>query len=206
MTQTTTSCCSPPCSLASCGGGSSPTASSPAAPRAARRPAARPSASARSCATRCSSTTTGTRSCRTPTRPASPRPRPTSTPSAIARSTRRYSYITSKASSDAFFSDSQFIGFGLSYKRTGELELRLTQAFPGSPAADAGLDRGHYLVSVGGKPVADLIRTRRDRDDLRPGAGRLLDRDRVAGAERPASGARRSPSAWSRSRPCRRPR
>jgi carboxyl-terminal processing protease len=70
-----------------------------------------------------------------------------------------FSYITSKASSDAFFSESQFIGFGLSYKRTGDLELRLTQTFPGSPAAEAGLDRGHYLVSVNGKTVADLIRT-----------------------------------------------
>ncbi len=70
-----------------------------------------------------------------------------------------FSYVTSKASSDAFFSDSQFIGFGLSYKRTGDLELRLTQTFPGSPAAEAGLDRGHYLVEIGGKPVADLIRT-----------------------------------------------
>lgn len=70
-----------------------------------------------------------------------------------------YSYITSKAASDAFFSESQFIGFGLSYRRTGDLELRLTQTFPGSPAADAGLDRGHYLVSVGGKAVEDLIRT-----------------------------------------------
>ena len=70
-----------------------------------------------------------------------------------------YSYITSKASSDAFFSDSQFIGFGLSYMRTGELELRLSQTYPGSPAADAGLDRGQYLVSVGGKPVADLIKS-----------------------------------------------
>jgi len=70
-----------------------------------------------------------------------------------------YSYITSKAASDAFYSDSQFIGFGLSYARTGELELRVTQTFPGSSAAEAGLDRGHYLVSVAGKPVADLIRS-----------------------------------------------
>ena len=68
-----------------------------------------------------------------------------------------FSYITSKAASDAFFSESQFIGFGLSYKRTGDLELRLTQTFPGSPAAEAGLNRGHYLVSVNGKSVADLI-------------------------------------------------
>lgn len=70
-----------------------------------------------------------------------------------------FSYITSKASSDAFYSDSQFIGFGLSYKRTGDLELRLAQAFPGSPAADAGMDRGDTLLTIAGKAVADLIRT-----------------------------------------------
>jgi C-terminal peptidase prc len=70
-----------------------------------------------------------------------------------------FSYITSKASSDAFYSDSQFIGFGLSYKRTSELELRLAQTFPGSPAADAGMDRGDTLLSVNGKAVADLLRT-----------------------------------------------
>ena len=70
-----------------------------------------------------------------------------------------FSYITSKASSDAFYSDSQFIGFGLSYKQTGDTELRLVQTFPGSPAADAGMDRGDYLLSVNGKAVADLLRT-----------------------------------------------
>ena len=70
-----------------------------------------------------------------------------------------FSYITSKASSDAFYSDSQFIGFGLSYKQTSELELRLVQTFPGSPAADAGMDRGDFLVSVNGKAMADLLRT-----------------------------------------------
>jgi C-terminal processing protease CtpA/Prc len=70
-----------------------------------------------------------------------------------------FSYITSKASSDAFFSESQFIGFGLSYKQTGDAELRLVQTFPGSPAADAGMGRGDTLVSVNGKAVADLLRT-----------------------------------------------
>ena len=70
-----------------------------------------------------------------------------------------FSYITSKASSDAFYSESQFVGFGLSYKQTGDTELRLVQTFPGSPAADAGMDRGDYLVSVNGKAVADLLRT-----------------------------------------------
>jgi C-terminal processing protease CtpA/Prc len=70
-----------------------------------------------------------------------------------------YSYITSKAANDAFYSESQFIGFGMSTLRSGDLEMRLAQTFPGSPAADAGLDRGHYLVSVGGKLIEDLIRT-----------------------------------------------
>ena len=70
-----------------------------------------------------------------------------------------YSYITQKATSDAFYSDSQYIGFGLAYKQTGDLEMRVTQVFPGSPMADAGLDRGHYLVSIGGKPIADLIQS-----------------------------------------------
>ena len=70
-----------------------------------------------------------------------------------------FSYVTSKASSDAFYSESQYIGFGFSFKQTGETELRLAQTFPGSPAAEAGMDRGDFLLSVNGKPVPDLIRS-----------------------------------------------
>jgi C-terminal processing protease CtpA/Prc len=70
-----------------------------------------------------------------------------------------FSYVTSKASSDAFYSESQFIGFGISTLVTGEAEMRIGQVFPGSPAGDAGLDRGDYLVALGGRPVADLMRT-----------------------------------------------
>src|SRR5574340_1098090 len=70
-----------------------------------------------------------------------------------------FSYIMSKAASDAFYSDSQFIGFGFSYKRTAEAELRVAQSFPDSPAADAGLDRGDTFLSFNGRSVADLLRT-----------------------------------------------
>jgi len=70
-----------------------------------------------------------------------------------------FSYITAKASSEAFYSESQFIGFGISTLVTGELEMRLAQVFPGGPAADAGMDRGDYLVALGGRAVADLMRT-----------------------------------------------
>jgi C-terminal processing protease CtpA/Prc len=70
-----------------------------------------------------------------------------------------FSYITSRAASDAFYSESQFIGFGLSYRRTGESELRLTQTFPGSPAAEVGLDRGDTLLTINGRTVAELLQT-----------------------------------------------
>jgi C-terminal processing protease CtpA/Prc len=70
-----------------------------------------------------------------------------------------FSYIMPKAASDAFYSESQFIGFGITWVRTGELEMRVAAAFPGSSAGEAGMDRGDTLVSIGGKAVADLLRT-----------------------------------------------
>jgi C-terminal peptidase prc len=70
-----------------------------------------------------------------------------------------FSYVANKAESDAFFSESQFIGIGLSTSRTGESEIRLSAVFPGSPAADAGLERGDYLLTINNRSVPDLIRT-----------------------------------------------
>ena len=68
-----------------------------------------------------------------------------------------FSYIANRAESEAFFSESQFIGVGVSYRQTGAAELRVTGVFPGSPAAEAGLERGDYLLSVNGTPVGTLI-------------------------------------------------
>ena len=70
-----------------------------------------------------------------------------------------YSYIGEKAAVDAFFSDSQFIGLGVSYRQTSATQLRVAQVYAGSPAATAGLRRGDFLVAIGGTPVADLLRT-----------------------------------------------
>jgi len=70
-----------------------------------------------------------------------------------------FSYIASKAESDAFFSESQFIGIGIGTKQTSATELRVAQIFPGSPAKDAGLERGDFLLSINGKAVSDLLRT-----------------------------------------------
>jgi hypothetical protein len=70
-----------------------------------------------------------------------------------------FSYIASKAESDAFYSESQFIGIGIGTKQTSASELRVAQVFPGSPATDAGLERGDFLLSINGKAVSDLLRT-----------------------------------------------
>src|SRR5262245_31293290 len=48
-----------------------------------------------------------------------------------------YSYITDRASSTAFFSDSQFIGFGFLQSISGD-EMRVLEVFPASPAAEVG--------------------------------------------------------------------
>lgn len=67
-----------------------------------------------------------------------------------------FSYVTSRAASDAFFSESQFIGLGLTTAQLGG-ELRVLQVFDGSPAAEAGLDRGSRIDTIDGAPVVDLI-------------------------------------------------
>ncbi len=70
-----------------------------------------------------------------------------------------FSYITGKAADTAFYSDSQFIGYGLSSIQTSATEVRLAQVFPDSPASEIGLQRSDYLLTINGRAIADLIRT-----------------------------------------------
>jgi len=69
-----------------------------------------------------------------------------------------FSYITSRAASEAFYSDSQFIGYGFSMQ-VGPATVRISQVYEDSPAAEAGLDRGSSVVEVNGRSVASLIAT-----------------------------------------------
>jgi carboxyl-terminal processing protease len=69
-----------------------------------------------------------------------------------------FSYITSRAASDAFYSESQYIGFGLSTAIAGA-EMRVLQVFDDSPASEAGLARGTAITAIGGAATADLIAT-----------------------------------------------
>jgi hypothetical protein len=64
-----------------------------------------------------------------------------------------FSYISSAAASQAFYGDSQYLGFGFSMKFTLGYELRVTDVFPGSPAAELGFDRGTEILALNGKTV-----------------------------------------------------
>ena len=67
-----------------------------------------------------------------------------------------FSYITSRAANDAFYGESQFVGFGFSTQVDGS-EVRVLQVFPDSPASEAGMARGDRIVEIDGQRVADLI-------------------------------------------------
>jgi carboxyl-terminal processing protease len=67
-----------------------------------------------------------------------------------------FSYITSRAANEALFSESQYIGFGLSTSIEGS-EMRVLQVFDESPASEAGLARGDRIVEIDGRRVSSLI-------------------------------------------------
>jgi hypothetical protein len=66
-----------------------------------------------------------------------------------------YSFIASRADQDALYSSSQFVGFGMTTPFDG-VEMRVSEVFPGSPAADAGLKRGDRFLTIAGRTIADL--------------------------------------------------
>jgi C-terminal peptidase prc len=70
---------------------------------------------------------------------------------------RTFSYITSRAANDAFYSDSQFIGFGFSTSFTAAGDLRISDVFPESPASEANLSRGDRIVEINGQTIDALL-------------------------------------------------
>jgi C-terminal peptidase prc len=67
-----------------------------------------------------------------------------------------FSYIAPRASTEAFFSSSQFIGFGISYAFEAPGALRLSDVMAGSPAEEANLSRGDRIVEINGRSVETL--------------------------------------------------
>jgi C-terminal peptidase prc len=69
-----------------------------------------------------------------------------------------FSYITSRAANEAFYGESQFVGFGFSTQTNGQ-EMRILQVFPDSPASEAGFARGDRIIEINGRSVAQLIQS-----------------------------------------------
>lgn len=69
----------------------------------------------------------------------------------------RFSYITTQAEATAYYSDSQYIGFGFQQVFVSATDPRIGEVFPGSPAEQGGLARGDKLLAVDGASVVDLI-------------------------------------------------
>jgi carboxyl-terminal processing protease len=67
-----------------------------------------------------------------------------------------YSFITGAAASEAFYSDSQYVGYGFS-NTTTTTEIRVLQVYPDSPASEAGLLRGDRITAVNGQTVAQMV-------------------------------------------------
>ncbi len=83
---------------------------------------------------------------------------------ATARSQNRdrfFTYITSIAEENAFFSSGSTAGFGVRFSTQGN-RLFVSEAFEGAPALAAGIDRGTEIIAVGATEatianVADII-------------------------------------------------
>ncbi|MEP6783599.1 MAG: S41 family peptidase [Acidobacteriota bacterium] len=67
-----------------------------------------------------------------------------------------FSFINTAAANDAFYSDSQFIGYGFGNQTTAT-EIRVLQVYDDSPASEAGLSRGDRIVTVNGQSVATMV-------------------------------------------------
>jgi C-terminal peptidase prc len=67
-----------------------------------------------------------------------------------------FSFITGAAANDAFYSDSQFIGYGFGNQTTTN-EIRVLQVYGDSPASEAGLLRGDRIVTVNGRSVSSMV-------------------------------------------------
>lgn len=68
-----------------------------------------------------------------------------------------FSFIRSIAEDDALLGDGQFVGIGVRSDQPAPEELRIVEVFEGGPADRAGLDRGDRILSVNGRPIAEVL-------------------------------------------------
>lgn len=78
----------------------------------------------------------------------------------------RFSGIRDAAENDAFFSESQFIGVGITLSFIDDSQVFIAQVFGDGPAAAAGLARGYEVLSINGTSVAATLAADESVSDL----------------------------------------
>lgn len=78
-----------------------------------------------------------------------------------------FSYIDSAAADAQFFGAGQYEGYGFSSRFEAADDLRFTRVFTSSPAAQAGFARGHRILMLNGRTIAEI--------EANEGVGALFD-------------------------------
>jgi carboxyl-terminal processing protease len=68
----------------------------------------------------------------------------------------RFSFINTAAADSAFFGEGKFEGFGFSWRYEGVDDVRFTRVFSDSPANRAGFARGHRIIALAGRTIANI--------------------------------------------------
>jgi C-terminal processing protease CtpA/Prc len=71
----------------------------------------------------------------------------------------RFSYVDSLEADQQFFGAGEYEGFGFRWGIEDEQVMRVKGVFPGSPSAAAGFERGHAVVALNGRTIADIWAT-----------------------------------------------
>ncbi len=68
----------------------------------------------------------------------------------------KFSFITTAEADAQFFGEGKFEGFGFSTRFEAADDLRFTRVFSGSPAAQAGFQRGQRILELDGRTIAEI--------------------------------------------------
>ncbi len=82
-----------------------------------------------------------------------------------------FSYVTDETTFNAFFSEGETFGFGWNFARDQDENLLFSLVEPGSPLAQAGVERGDQLLSINGFTLEEFDRLEREERSDILGAG-----------------------------------
>jgi len=69
----------------------------------------------------------------------------------------RFSYVTTQAADQSFYGAGQYVGYGFGFDFDLSNDLVVTAVYAGSPAAEAGVQRGDTVTAINGVPVPNLV-------------------------------------------------